>query len=49
MEYFPAQAWGIFFFVQALFFIVLGFKKGLFSIGGGELQQKYQLDGTKEY
>ncbi|WP_052427658.1 M50 family metallopeptidase [Neobacillus niacini] len=45
----PAQAWGIFFFVQALFFIVLGFKKGLFSIGGGGLQPKYQLEGTKEY
>lgn len=45
----PAQAWGIFFFVQALFFIALGFKKGLFSIGGGGLQPKYQLEGTKEY
>jgi Peptidase M50B-like len=45
----PAQAWGIFFFAQALFFIVLGFKKGLFRIGAGELQPKYQLKGTKEY
>lgn len=45
----PAQAWGIFFFVQALFFIVLGFKKGLFSLGGAEVQPKYQLEGTKEY
>jgi hypothetical protein len=45
----PAQAWGIFFLVQALFFIVLGFKKGLFCLGAGEIQHKYQLEGTKEF
>jgi hypothetical protein len=45
----PAQGWGIFFFAQALLFVVLGFKKGLFSIGTREFQPKYQLEGTKEY
>ncbi|MCM3692561.1 M50 family metallopeptidase [Neobacillus niacini] len=45
----PAQGWGIFFFAQSLFFIFLGFKKGLFSIGEVEIQPKYQLEGTKDY
>lgn len=45
----PAQGWGIFFFAQALFFIVLGFKKGLFSLSKGDIQRIYQLEGTKEY
>jgi hypothetical protein len=45
----PAQGWGIFFFAQAIFFIVLGFKKGLFRLGEGEIQHNYQLEGTKEY
>lgn len=45
----PAQGWGIFFFAQALFFVLLGFKKGLYRIGAVELKPKYQLEGTKEY
>lgn len=45
----PAQGWGIFFFAQSLFFIILGFKKGLFSIGAVDIQPKYQLEGTKDY
>jgi hypothetical protein len=47
----PAQVWGGFFFVQALLFIVLGFKKGLFCLGAGEIQHNhnYQLEGTKEF
>ncbi|WHX98833.1 M50 family metallopeptidase [Neobacillus sp. DY30] len=45
----PAQGWGVFFFAQALFFVVLGFKKGLFSLGKGDIQHNYQLEGTKEY
>ncbi|MEH7249446.1 M50 family metallopeptidase [Neobacillus niacini] len=45
----PAQGWGIFFFAQALFLILLGFKKGLFHIGEGELHRIYQLEGHKEY
>ncbi|NYE09675.1 hypothetical protein F4694_006578 [Bacillus niacini] len=45
----PAQVWGIYFFVQALFFIVLGFKKGLFCLGAGEIPQNYQFEGTKEF
>ncbi|MFP7300026.1 M50 family metallopeptidase [Neobacillus niacini] len=45
----PPQGWGILFFVQALFFIILGFRKGLFSIGAEEIQPNYQIEGTKEY
>lgn len=45
----PAQGWGIFFFAQALLFILLGFRKGLFKIGAVELQPKFQFEGTKEY
>lgn len=45
----PAQGWGIFFFAQSLFFIFLGFKKGLFRIGTVEIQPKYQLEGTKDF
>jgi hypothetical protein len=45
----PAQVWGIYFFVQALFFIVLGFKKGLFCLDAGEIPQNYQFEGTKEF
>jgi hypothetical protein len=29
----PVQVWGIFFFVQALWFCYLGFKKGFFKVG----------------
>ncbi|MEH7177708.1 M50 family metallopeptidase [Neobacillus vireti] len=47
--FFPAQGWGIFFLAQSLFFILLGFKQGLFKIGMVELETKYQLEGTKEY
>ena len=43
----PAQGWGIFFFAQALFLVLIGFKRGLFNIGEGELQQIYQLEGQK--
>jgi hypothetical protein len=45
----PAQGWGIFFFAQAVFFIVLGFNKGLFRIGSSKIQPNYQFEGTKEY
>ncbi|MDQ0976433.1 hypothetical protein QFZ31_006311 [Neobacillus niacini] len=45
----PAQGWGIFFFAQALFFIVLGFNKGLFSLNASNIQSNYRFDGTKEY
>jgi hypothetical protein len=45
----PAQGWGIFFFVQAIFFIVLGFKKGLFCLDTVAIQHSYQFEGTKEY
>jgi hypothetical protein len=45
----PAQGWGIFFFGQAIFFIVLGFKKGLFCLDTVEIQHNYQFEGTKEY
>jgi hypothetical protein len=45
----PAQGWGIFFFAQSLFFIYLGFKKGLFNIGAVEIHSKYQLERTKDY
>jgi hypothetical protein len=45
----PAQGWGIFFFAQSLFFFLLGFKKGLYSIGEVDLQPRYQLEGTKDY
>ncbi|MFJ5763055.1 M50 family metallopeptidase [Neobacillus sp. NPDC093182] len=45
----PAQGWGIFFFAQAIFFIIHGFKKGLFRLGEGEIQHNYRLEGTKEY
>ncbi|MDF2788059.1 MAG: hypothetical protein K0S80_1157 [Neobacillus sp.] len=45
----PPQVWGIYFFVQALFFIVLGFKKGLFCLGASKIQQNYQFEGTKEF
>jgi hypothetical protein len=45
----PPQVWGIYFFVQALFFIVLGFKKGLFCLDASKIQQNYQFEGTKEF
>lgn len=45
----PPQVWGIYFFVQALFFIVLGFNKGLFCLGARKIQQNYQFEGTKEF
>lgn len=45
----PAQVWGMVFFAQSLFFIILGFKKGLFRMGAGEIKPNYQLEGTKDY
>ncbi|WP_419956448.1 M50 family metallopeptidase [Neobacillus niacini] len=45
----PAQGWGIFFFAQSIFFIILSFIKGLFRLGEGVIQHNYQLEGTKEY
>jgi hypothetical protein len=45
----PAQVWGMVFLAQSLFFIILGFRKGLFRIGSGEILPNYQIEGTKEY
>jgi len=42
------QIWGIFFFVQSLVFLYVGFKKGFFNIGEEKPSAQYQIEGLNE-
>jgi Peptidase M50B-like len=45
----PAHVWGGFFFIQALLFSFLGFKKGFFLIGAVKVSAEFQIDSTHKY
>jgi hypothetical protein len=43
----PAQVWGIFFLIQALFFCFLCYRKGLFKFSEMSVETRYHMESTK--